>query len=107
MKTIMQEGSAKVVEWTDGQQVLRRVVLPIDSNDVATGIPFGYAFAALLAKQGIDSDKAKCMEQQLHQYGVWTAEEAVTRSGVVVRLGKYCKVDSAIILRTVIKEVKL
>ena len=107
MKVIQQEGNAKLVEWVDAQQVLRRAVLPADSDEVESGIPYGYAFAALLGQHGIPLPAADCMEQQLHQYGIWTAEDAVTRSGVVVRLGKHCNVNSAIILQTVIKEVQL
>lgn len=105
-KTVTTQGAAKLVEYTDPKGKLRRAVLPIEAVDVESGIPYGADFGSMLKAVGT-AEVVDSVVETLHQYGIWTAEDALQHSGVVLSAGKHFDVDSSIILRAVVKEVTL
>ena len=84
MKTIKIEGNSKVVEFYDNNANLKRVILPKDDTDTSLGLPYGLPFAVNLKRKGVNDNIAMKIENELHNNGIWTAED-VLQNGNRVR----------------------
>jgi hypothetical protein len=74
MKTVKTEGQAQVVEYTERGELKRRIV-PQGATNVKLGAPYGLPFAMLLKQHGMIKKMADRIERELHQRGIWTAED--------------------------------
>jgi hypothetical protein len=74
MKTISKSGQSKIVEYEELGQ-MKRGVLPLDSETIELGIPYGLPFALLLKENHVNSEMAIKIEQELHNRGIWTLSD--------------------------------
>ena len=99
MNIIAVNRMSKVVEFNvDG--VLKRRVLPIDSETIELGVPYGLPFAAIL-KKSIGDDLAIQIENALHNSGVWDTEDLQTNPMVAINIANKLNVDAKKILNLI------
>lgn len=98
MKTIKQTGHSKLVELQEAEQV-KRVILPVNEDNIELGIPYGFPFAEAL-KGHVCKGMAERIEAELHKAGIWTPEDISKNPGTAqgAVLAAY-GVDYAILLQ--------
>jgi len=99
MKIIASNNRTKVVEFSEGDTLKRRV-LPVDSDTVELGIPYGLPFAEIL-KKSISPDLAIQVEKSLHNSGIWDIEDLQNNPMAAIKAAKRLDIDAKKILNLI------
>jgi len=67
MKIIQISGNSKLVEYINSKGNYKRCTLPVDSQNVKIGIPYGVPFERFI--------KHKSIPNELRKRGIWTVED--------------------------------
>jgi len=96
--TLKQQGHSKLVEYQEEGQP-KRVILPLNEDDINLGIPHGFPFAEML-KPHVCEPMAERIEAELHRAGIWTPADISKNPGAAqgAVLSAY-GVDYAILLQ--------
>lgn len=105
MKTIKTQGHSKLIEYEEDNKV-KRIVLPVNEDDLNLGIPHGLPFADLLSSH-VCEGMAERIETELHRSNIWTAQDVLKNPAVVqgAILAAYA-IDYSFILQLAKKEAK-
>lgn len=67
------KSKTKIVEWRDGDGP-HKVILPIESNDVTLGVPYGYPFEFV----NMPIITPALVARTLRERGIWTSADVQT-----------------------------
>lgn len=97
MKIIRIKNNAKLVEYFDSKGNYKRCILPIESNNLRQGIPYGIPFEKFVRHPAIPNE--------LRRRGIWTIEDLEkNRNTALGAIQAAYAQDLAIIIREAKKE---
>lgn len=99
MKVIAQHKMVKLVEFSE-DGALKRRVLPVSSETIELGVPYGLPFAAIL-QNSMSAELAIQVENSLHNSGIWDVEDLEKNPMAVVSIAKKLNVDAKKILNLI------
>lgn len=75
-RVVKEDGHSKLIETTDA----KRVILPVNEDDINLGIPYGFPFAEAL-KGHVCRGMAERIEAELHKAGIWNPNDISKNPG--------------------------
>lgn len=104
VRTVRTKGKSAIVEWVEDKKVFRKIVPTgkikdgkIEEEDLKKCPDYGVPWAKEIKLSASSED----LENALHNAGIWTPQDAMKNSGVIIgALNATYKSDLASILRT-------